>query len=335
MSETTLTITIDDRARLLSAALSATNFPHLAQQRKRHHAHAHARATQKYLIDNGYASHPAITTLQGLLNNNISLSALFGMVLAFDEKTFAAVNPPLWMPAGFDAQLHEFMNVASLRDFWVINQHKASWDDAKEQSQNIFKEVHFKSFLKQFFGDVPEELVFMPNISYPAEQEVGVRTATQLISIVPPPLAWGESPPWPYDEETNITHSYRAALAQYIQLLLRDYLKKYPEKLAEARQKDLPVTGQLNAQYPSWELQFMALIISGSVAIYLEDHVSKIEAQAFTLMEKRAYGMTILPAVVSVLRRYMQEHGIRYQELSDFLTIFPAQLRVAKKIVTM
>lgn len=335
MSENTLKITVDDRVRLLSAALSVTNFPHLAQQRKRHHAHAHARATQKYLIDHGYATHPAIATLQGLLNNNISLSALFGMVLSFDPQTFAAPAAPMWMPSGFNAQLYEFMQVAALRDFWAIHQHKSAWEDAQEQSRNIFKTVHFKTFLKRFFGEVSEELVFMPNISYPAEQEVGVRTPTQLISIVPPPLAWGESPPWPYDEETNITHSYRAALAQYIQLLLRDYLKQHPDRLAEARQKDLPVTGHLNAQYPSWELQFIALIVSGSVAIYLEDYVSKLEAEAFTLMEKRAYGMSILPAVVSVLRRYMQEHGSRYQELADFLTIFPAQLRVAKKIVAM
>jgi len=34
-----------------------------------------------------------------------------------------------------------------------------------------------------------------------------------------------------------------------------------------------------------------------------------------------------------VMRRYMQEVGNRYDNLSEFLPIFPSQLRVAKKIV--
>ena len=67
----------------------------------------------------------------------------------------------------------------------------------------------------------------------------------------------------------------------------------------------------------------------------LEDYVSEAEAKAYILMERKVRGMTILPGTVSVLRRYMQELGNKYESLIDFLPIFPRQLRIAKKIVTL
>ena len=46
--------------------------------------------------------------------------------------------------------------------------------------------------------------------------------------------------------------------------------------------------------------------------------------------------MTILPGVVSVLRRYLEGHAEgRYPELVDYLPNFPKHLRVAKSITTL
>lgn len=328
-------VLLDDRIRLLSAVLSVTNFPQKAQERKRHHAHAHARATMKYLHDNGHHEHVAVKGLQTMLDNGVSLESLFGVVYQCAFPYMTITHPPKWIPENWTLSLWDFYQDTDLKTFWELPQQNRAWEDALTQSTNIFGSITFHAFLKPFFGEIPQEMVFVPNIGYPADNEVGFKTEKQLVSIVPPPLAWGESPPWPFDEETNITHSYRAGLAQYIRLLLTDYLRQHAEKVAEASQKELPITEQLKAQYPTWEAQFIALFISGAVAIYLEDHVNKAEAESFALMEKRARGMSILPATISVMRRYMQEHGNRFQTLADFLTVFPTQLRVAKKIVTM
>jgi hypothetical protein len=89
------------------------------------------------------------------------------------------------------------------------------------------------------------------------------------------------------------------------------------------------------AEYPSWEEQFIALFKSAVVAIYLEDFMNPTEARGYMLMEKKVHNMTILPGTISVLRRFLQEKGNRYETLADFLTVFPAQLRVAKRIITM
>lgn len=328
-------VLIDDRIRLLSAALAATNFPQMAQNRKRHHAHAHARATVKYLSDNGHKDHPAISALQGMLDQGISLEQLFSCVMDWHFPGLAANALPAWMPENWNQHLWDFYETSQLADYWRTPQNQKAWNDAIVQAERIFANVHFAEFLKPFVGEVTQELVFVPNISYPADNEIGARANGRLFSIVPPPLAWGESPPWPYDEETNITHSYRAALSQYSRLLLTDYLLQHSEKLPEITQKELPITDQMKALYPSWEEQFIVLFNSAAVAIYLEDYVSKTEANGFVLMEKRTHGMSILPGTISVLRRYLQEYGHRFQGLIDFLPVFPAQLRVAKKIVSM
>ena len=158
----------------------------------------------------------------------------------------------------------------------------------------------------------------------------------QLISIVPPPLAWGESPPWPYDEETRLAeHTYPMALAQYARLLMLNYLRENADKLGDATTTELPISDELKVRYPTWEDQFLALFQSAVVAIYLEDYVSPTEARGFMLMEKRIRKMTELPGTVSVLRRFLQEKGNRYNTLAEFLSVFPKQLRVAKRIVTL
>jgi len=333
-NETDVTIKVDDRIRLMCAALAATNFPETAQSQKRHQPHAHARATAKYLRGNRYNQHPAIQSLQALLDQGTPLEALFTLVMLMDWPSLKISGLPKWAPPNWNEQLGDFYETAKLGDFWA-NDDSLAWNQAESQATNAFAKIQFKGFLQNFVGEIQEELIFVPNVGYPADRELGLRVQNDLIAIIPPTLAWGESPPWPYDEETMLTQSYRAALTQYSRLLLLAYLRNNADKVAEATQKELPVNDQFKATYPTWEDQFITLFVAGAVAVYLEDYINTAEAKAYILMEKKARGMTILPGTVSVLRRFLQEVGNRYETLADFLSVFPSQLRVAKKIVTM
>lgn len=337
MSQTTpITILIDDRLRLLASALAATDFPQTSQARKRYHAHAHARATHKYMQDNDFAKHPAIVGLQTMLNQGIPIEALFTLVMLCDwEQQLAISALPDWVPPEWNSQLWDFYQHAKLADWWA--QARQAWDDARQQSASVFTDkVYFKTLLSEFVGEINESLVFAPNLLYPADREVGIRVGQQLISLVPPPLAWGESSPWRYDEETRLSeHTYPMALAQYARLVMLDYLRRHADALQETMQSDLPISDDLKAAYPTWEDQFLALFQSAVVAIYLEDYMNKVEARGFMLMEKRVRKMQELPGTVSVLRRFLNEKGNRYDQLSEFLSVFPKQLRVAKRIVTI
>lgn len=327
-----VTVRLDDRIRLISAVLAATDFPEKSQQRKPHGTHAHTRATRKHLGDHN--KHPMVVLTQAMLDKGVPVEALFTSAQLLDEKTFAAQQPlPDWLPKNWDGQLRDFADKTAIRDWW--QQEKFSWDKSYAESVRVFKDVQYKKYLHPYFGTVSENFVFIPNISYPSDREVGLRFNGELIAVVPPPLAWGDSPPWPYDEETMIMHAYRATLVTYGRMLLSAVLRANPDKVAEASDSPLPVNDQFRAQFPAWEEQFSELFVTALVAMYLEEFVSEAEYKAFVLMEKKVRGMNILPGTVSVMRRYLQERGNKYDNLIEFLPMFPKQLRVAKRIINL
>lgn len=332
---TTVSILLDDRLRLISSALAASNFPEKAQERKRHHAHAHARAILKHLQEKEASKHPAIVAMQSLLDQSTPIEAFFSFIMSLSWPNLEGKDFPDWMPPDWNKQLWDFYQKMELATFWESA--SKSWESAESESKKVFTDkVFFKDVLSQFVGEIAEDFVFAPNLLWPADREVGFRAGNQLISLVPPPLAWGESPPWPYDEETRLSeHTYPAALSQYARLLMLKYMRENAAKVGEATEKEIPIADALKVLYPTWEDQFVALFQSAVVAIYLEDHISATEAKGFLLMERKVRNMTELPGTVSVLRRYLQEKANKFPTLADFLPVFPTQLRVAKKIVKL
>ncbi|MDX1991301.1 MAG: hypothetical protein SF029_02870 [bacterium] len=325
-------VKLDDRVRLMSAVLAATNFPEKAQQVKRHGTHAHARATRKYVSEHN--QHPAVQSTQALLDQGTPLEALFTLALLLSWPELHLETLPRWVPAGYSAHLRDFYLVTRLDQFWQSE--RVAWDKALKESNNVFNKVDFKTFLKPFLGDISETFTFIPTVSFPADRELGLKLGKEIVCLAPPPLAWGESPPWAYDEPTQITMSIRAALTVYARILLLTYLRSNAGQLAEISKNDLPISDQFKVQHPTWEDQFAALFCMAVVAMYLESHVNEAEYKAYVLIEKKARGQALLPGTISVMRRYLQEKGSnKYSSLIEFLPFFPKQLRVAQKIVTL
>ncbi|MDX2161710.1 MAG: hypothetical protein SF162_10325 [bacterium] len=330
MTVSDVSVKLDDRARLMSAALAATRYPDLAQERRPHGTHAHARTTRRYLAN--FRAHPAVTALNTLLDQRAPLEALFTLAMVLRMPDCSIERPPRWMPLGWNDHLRDFFHSADLIAFW--EQERDEWDKAFADSQKAFATVQFKPFLSRFIGEIQERLYFIPNISYPTDHEMCLRLGNDLVCIVPPRLAWGESPPWPYDEDP--AHVYRASMMQYGRALLMNYLRVHADKIGEIAQTPLPIGDQFQSMYPTWQEQFANLFVAGAVAIYLQDHLSKTEADAYVLMERKVRGITILPGMISVLRRYLEEKEAgRYASLIDFLPVFPRQLKVANRIAAL
>ena len=325
MSAQSVLVTIDDRARLMSAVLSITDWPAREQARKRHRAHAHARATAKWV--QGLAKHPAVHSLQTLLDQNTPLEAVYtyALHLSWPELRMEAVLP--WAPPYWDEQLRDFYVQAELEALW--EEEEAAWVRAREETQRVIAGVDFRRFLEPFFGAVQERFALMPNISYPSDSEVGVRLEGTLFCLIPPRIAWGDNEPWPFDDDA--AHIVRGALAQYAQLLITAYLRLNAAALAPTTTTPLPVSDAFRRTYPTWGDQFTALFVGGAVALFLEETFGPQEARAYVLMEKRTNGLDILPSVVSVLKRYLDERdGAHYRQLVDYLPTFGKHLRVAQ-----
>ncbi len=331
-SASDVSVRLEDRIRLMSAVLAATDWPDKVHERKPHGTHLHARATRKHL--QAFKTHEAVQAMQGLLDQGAPLEASFALAMHLSWPELEMEALPRWVPPGWNKQLRDFYEKANLAQWW--QDENEPWQKAVKEAKHAFEHVALKAFLQHFLGDITEDFVFVPSISYPTDQEIGLRLGKEILVITPPPLAWGDSPPWPYDEESQLVHSYRAALTQIGRLLLIATLRANAGKVAEATKSELPVGDQFKATHPTWEEQFTALFVAAAVALYLEDFVSTAEANAYVLMERKVRGMTILPGMISVLRRYLSElDNGRYTNLIDFLPVFPRQLRVAKKIVTL
>ncbi len=320
-----ITVKIDDRVRLLSSLLAATRFPEDEWKRNPHGSHLHARATRKRLAQ--FTEHPSVAMLQAQLEQQISLESLFTAFLNLELADFSFHDASIF-PADFDKQLQAFFTDAGLQAWW---ESEHDWRQGADDMNRLLNGMALKDFFRPFFGEIPETLVLMPNILYPSDQEITLRFEDQLIVIVPPRVAWGESPPWPYGEDP--AHVYRAAIQNFGIVLMHEYLGKHAEALAQAAQTPLPLNDAIKALYPTWEAQFTVLFCAAAVALYLEDHVNVREANAFALMERKTRGIDILPAAISVLRRYRGDLATgKYRELADFLPMFPKQLKLATRI---
>lgn len=325
-----ITVRLDDRVRLISAVLAATDWPLKSQDRRPHGTHAHSRMTRKFLEP--VKDHSAVQSMQGLLNSGAPLEAMFTFALTLTWPDLETPEVPGWVPPNWLGQLRDFYGESRLAEWW--KNEETAWESAHSESRHVFANVTFKPVLERFFGAVDETLVFVPNISYPTDAEVTVRYNNELVCIAPPRLAWGDSPPWPFDEDAGYIH--RTSLAQFSRILLHGYLRNHAETVAAASETPLPVSDQFRSKYPSWQEQFTTLFTAALSALYLEEHLSKAETNAYVLMERKMHGMTSLPGMISVLRRYLTAHEEgKYKELVDFLPVFPKQFKVAAKIVSL
>lgn len=328
MSESPVTVQIDDRIRLLSAVLAMTTWPEQEQDRYPHGVHAHAKATREYLAEDEY--HPAVLAMQELMESGLSLDAIFSYAACLNWPGLRARGGvPEWAPRQWAAQLRDFMHRTRLRDFW--EQEASVWEQAAEQARRALTGGDPLGLLSRFFGPLNAGMVFQPNLCYPSSQAIGFRWGKRLVAICPPRVAWGNNPPWPYDDAPAET--YQEAFGVYTRVLLHEHLEQHPEETEQARRVKLPVPNTFRALYPEWFDQFAVLFISGVTALFLEQTFGKPEADAYIMMAHKAHRFEVLPSVVEVLRRYLEDQARgKYSVFAEYMPTFCTGLRVTEKL---
>ena len=330
MDKRQVIIRVDNRVRLMSAVLAATNYPDKSQERKKHGTHLHARGTRKTVAE--YSHHPAVQAAQVLLDQNIPLVSMYSYVLRLTWPDLAGDDMPRWVPPRWNEHLKHFYESTNLEKWWADEDE--SWKIPVRHLSESFAKVDLYAFLEPFLGQVAESMVFMPNISYPTDQNIGLRIGGELIAIVPPPVAWGDSPPWPYKDDEAL--AYRTALSEYSDILMAGFMRQNETTIKTLAEKPLPVDEKYLATHPTWQDQFLGLFKAGLIYIFLEDSVSPLEAKSFMQIMQKVENVTVLPGVVGIFRRYLQEYKAgRYPTFAEYLPAFPKQLRVAKTIAAL
>ncbi|WP_119072400.1 hypothetical protein [Aggregatilinea lenta] len=284
MARAQIEIVVDNGVRLLSAALAASNWPEEEQAVHRHRAHLHARQTSDRVKP--YAGHLAVRQLEALMAKGYTLDDLYGYAL---DLTDPGLEPRGTYPVAFDgwnAALRDFAEAADLPSWWAENE--APWQAACEQAGQIIGRAPVVALLDAFCGTVPERLCFMPNVSYPSEKQICVLSGDTLLCVVPPPVAWGDNEPWPFDDDA--VYVLRCAFAEYARVLMLRYVR-------EAQSN-----GELAV---AWDETLLRLFVAGAVAVFLEQAVSPRESGAYVLMERRVNGLIALPEAVEQLKLYL------------------------------
>lgn len=324
-------VRVDDRIRLASAVLAATNYPDKSQERKKHGTHAHARGTRKVVGE--FGSHPAVHAMQVLLEQNTPLSAIYNYFL---RLTWPNLEPteeaPRWVPPRWHEHLRRFYEQTNLEKWWADD--APQWQTPVRHLREAFTKIDMYAFFRPFVGEVVETFVFMPNVSYPSDQTFGFRVGGELVTIMPPPVAWGDSPPWPYKDDPAL--AYRAALNEYATLLMAAYLRQHGSVIQSISDKPLAIDEKYAEAHGNWMSQFMGIFRAAITVLFLEDSVSPLEAKSFIMHMQKVEYLTALPGIVNVMRRYLEDHRTgKYAQFADYLPNFPKHLRVAKTIAAL
>lgn len=281
MSE--VSVSIDNRVRLAAAVLAASRWPEHEQAETPHAVHSHARMTRQYVSD--FADHPATNTINDLLESGgLDLGEMFTAVLRCDwplmEPTETLPGP--FADGDFIEQLADFYTDSAIAAFFWSD-HNGFWEEAARDLEGIFKGSKLPHFLSQLTGqDLSRNINIVPNLSYPTLQAIGVETAETLHLILPPPQAWGESPPWPYHEDAGVV------VAQSCYALTEILLAEELAGLDDNQQE---------------------LLRHAAVTLCLEETMNQQESMSYLVRSQKQDNLPALPATVEKLRTALENPG--------------------------
>ncbi|MCP5100550.1 MAG: hypothetical protein GY943_33795 [Chloroflexi bacterium] len=273
---------LDERVRLVTAVFAASDWPDEEQKQLTHAVHPHSKRTRHHLLSQ--QSHTAVYTLNQALLNGVSLDHLFSAAIRCEWPEFVISEPlpQVLQIENWTNALSDFVADTNLvASFWP--EHQALWDESVAELQAILQDKPLYAFLEAVTGQsLTHEISVMPTLVYPMLKPVLASTETQLLLILPPPKAVGESPPWPYREDPGWV------IARVCERLLFHLLAEKLNQL-DNRQK--------------------ALLVRGAMTLCLEQCIDEFEALAFLVRSKKEFDLPDLPDVVDKMRAHLAQPG--------------------------
>jgi hypothetical protein len=279
----TLEVRLDDRLRVAGALLAASEWPEREQAAKAYKAHRVADSAHKHFSP--HREHPAVRSALALVGGGEGLSQLYGHALNAS-----------W-PASLPAKT--FIAAAHLDNFWAETQ--ADWQEAEADAREVAARADLGKFLDDLCGPPlrARKLVLVPNLLFPGQRFVVASSASEAVVCLPPPLAWGTSPPWRYKERPDeVLAKLSEAFARFL------FEEAAPVELG-----------------PRAEVFALA-----SAVLFLSQAEGDAAGDQFMVMEKKTRGLKTLPAVVAALGPILAERRAgKYSGLVDYLPQLPLQ----------
>jgi len=280
---TQIQVTVDERLRLVTAVLAASDWPEIEQKERAHAVHPHAKQMRHAV--QVYSSHPAVYSVNEALLNGVSLDDLFSAALRCTWPDFTPIEqlPRILQVEVWVQNLAAFVKETAIVDtFWP--EHQSVWAESTNELAAIFKESPLSDFLAQLPGHpVEKAIVIMPTLVYPALKAVLAASEKSLTLMLPPPIAVGESPPWPYHEDPGWVVAKTCERLLFYLLAPRLGPLTQPEK---------------------------ETIVRAAITLCLERSVDEFEARAYLLRSKKAFNLPQLPQMVEKIRELLPKGGL-------------------------
>ena len=276
----TIEVCLEDRLRLAGALLAAGEWPEVEQRLKPYKPHRVAESARKYFSP--ARAHPAVLAAQALAGQGDGLGRLCTHLLEGDG------------PESLAAELTGFVTATEPDKFWAETE--ADWQAAMTEAREVLARADLAQFLADLFGPLPLSLAFMPNLLFPGQQCLALEAGRRLIMYAPPPLAWGASPPWRYNERPD------EVLAMVTQTAARHFVEPHLPDGAEA------------------------LSLAASV-LFLRQAEGQAAGDQFMVIQKKTRGWRGLPGVVSALEGVLTaRRGGQWPRWTDYLSELAAPL---------
>lgn len=294
-----LQVATNNRARNLSAALAATDWPEREQHPKPRGVHPQAAALRRYLQP--FRSHPTTVYFQNALYANPDPLPLFTRALSGEAE--------------LSSHLRQFADMAELDSYWA--EHDAAWTEAVAEVQTHVAGVDFASILLDACGVAPNEMIILPNLSFPAGFSFGINASGKTYSLMPPRKAVGESPPWPFRDDRD--HVLKLAINDFCLLMLADFMDAHLGLLPELSPASDHLPPQFRAAHPAWPRQVSKFFTYGVTATFL-NRTEAGEGDALALFDSRTKDLPLLPKVVTSVSNYLssENHGTQ-TDLAEYL----------------
>jgi len=283
VSENRVTVTVDDRVRLVMGVMAASGWPDQEQAIQTHAVHQHSKQTRQFVSE--FRKHLAVSKINEGLAAGVSPGDFFTAALRCSWPDLKPLEP---LPSTFEdgnwiKSLADFYQESAIENFWL--DHSPFWEEARDDLDEIFKDSVLIQFLTQLLDQpMNRSVVVMPSIVYPMLTPIMAETMDILFFILPPAKAWGESPPWPFDEDPGwvIAQTCWHLTAYFMAGTLSKVEKKSGATLRHA-----------------------------AVTLCLEQEFDEAEAMAYLVRCKKEHGLPRLPLVVEELREYLADPGGR------------------------
>jgi hypothetical protein len=264
----------DARLRLAGYLLAASDWPEYEQTVKAYKAHRTADAAHKFFA--AASGHVAVQAARALVGRGEGLSTLYGHALN-----------GTW-PAAISAA--DFQSAAKVADFEAES--KGEWDLAETESKEVMTRADLGQYLDELFGAQTRQLVFVPNLVFPGRQSVATSSASEVVVALHPPIAWGTSHPWKYNERPD------------------EVLAKLSEALARAL---------FEAAAPAELKPYGEVFALAAATLFLRQSEGDAAGDQFMVMEKKTRGLKNLPAVVMMLEPILADcRAGKYTGLADY-----------------